>query len=225
MLDPDAIDPAGELKQYDDEYHGPLSRAENRDFGEAGSDRGARQGVSRRVNRARNAAIRIADIATGSGAIAITLAHELRSAIVVATDLSERAVALAERNAARNAVADRVEVRTGDLLAPFGPDEQFDIVVSNPPYIPSAHIAGLSVEVQCEPRSALDGGSDGLTVLRRLVADAAAHIRPGGLLVVEHGFDQAEAVAALIARAGAYRHLGLRRDLAGNPRVTFARKC
>lgn len=172
----------------------------------------------------RDAPLRIADIATGSGAIAVTLARELPAALVVATDVSGEAARIAADNAARNGVEDRVEVRAGDLLAPVVDEAPFDVLVSNPPYIPSADIAGLSPEVRCEPRGALDGGADGLDLVRRIIAGAGERIRPGGLLVLEHGFDQAEQIAQLIADTGVFEPVSLRRDLAGNPRVTHARR-
>lgn len=172
----------------------------------------------------RKAPLRIADIATGSGAIGVTLARELSAATVVLTDVSADAARVAADNAARNGVGERVEVRTGDLLAPVAGDAPFDILVSNPPYIPSADIAGLSPEVRCEPRLALDGGPDGLDLVRRIVAGAGDRVKPGGLLVLEHGFDQAEQVARLTAAAGGFEAARMRQDLGGNPRVTYARR-
>ena len=172
----------------------------------------------------RNAELSIVDIATGSGAIAITLARELSQATVVATDVSKAALALCERNAERHQVRARVEARWGDIWAPFDQDERFDVVVANPPYIPSADIEALAPEVRCEPRLALDGGEDGLVLLRRVVAGARDYIRPGGLLAVEHGFDQAEHVARLIAATEAFDPPTLRHDLGGNPRITWARR-
>jgi release factor glutamine methyltransferase len=171
----------------------------------------------------RDADLVIADIATGSGAIAVTLARELGPARVVATDLSERAAAVAARNAARNRVADRVDVRVGDLLAALPDQARLDVLVSNPPYVRSADLAALSAEVRCEPRGALDGGGDGLVFMRRLIAGAPVHLRPGGLLVLEHGFDQGGDVADLLA-AGGFEAIELRRDLGGNARVTSARR-
>ncbi|WP_428267490.1 peptide chain release factor N(5)-glutamine methyltransferase [Haliangium sp.] len=197
----------------------------------------------------RGAPVRVADVATGSGAIAVTLAHELRAAQVVATDASAAAARLAAANAARNRVDDRVEVRVGDLLLPLaadasghrgdgrgagtspgagpdgcGDDPGFDILVSNLPYVPSADIPGLAAEVRHEPAMALDGGPDGLVLIRRLVAEAARHLRPAGLLVLEHGYDQAEAVRGLIAATGAFEAAQTRADLGGQPRVTWARR-
>ncbi|MEM9492966.1 MAG: HemK/PrmC family methyltransferase, partial [Myxococcota bacterium] len=177
------------------------------------------------VTGARAAALRIADIATGSGAIAVTLASELPRAMVVATDISVEAAAIAVRNAERNGVAERVTVRVGDLFAAVEPGARFDLIVSNPPYVRSAEIAGLAPHVRREPHQALDGGDDGLVILRRLVADAARHLVPGGWLVVEHGHDQAEAVAALIGAAAAFEPAAMRCDLGGRPRVSYARKC
>lgn len=172
----------------------------------------------------RSAELRIADIATGSGAIALALAKELPRATVVATDLSGRAAELAARNAEKNGLGARVDVRVGDLYDALATDEPYDVVVSNPPYIRSAEIARLSAEVQCEPRMALDGGTDGLVFYRRLIAGAPRWLRPGGLLVLEHGFDQAGEVAGLIVRAGTFENCSMRCDLGKNPRVTFARR-
>jgi release factor glutamine methyltransferase len=171
----------------------------------------------------RAATLRIADVATGSGVLAVTLARELEQARVVATDLSEAAAAVARDNAARLGVADRVEVRVGDLLAPLA-GEVFDILVSNPPYVRAAEIAGLAREVRREPHLALDGGPDGLACLRRIISGAARHLAPGGLLALEHGFDQDADVRQLIDATGAFAPAQTRSDLGGNPRVTFARR-
>jgi release factor glutamine methyltransferase len=172
----------------------------------------------------RAAALHIADIGTGSGAIALALARELPAAQVVATDRSAEALAVARANAERLGLAGRVELRAGDLYAALAAGERFDVLVSNPPYIPSGAVDQLAAEVRREPRAALDGGPDGLAVLRRLVADAARHlVSPGGLLALEHGFDQGAAVRALIDETGAYQPAATRSDLAGQPRVTFSR--
>jgi len=169
-------------------------------------------------------ALRIVDLATGSGALAVALARELPAAQVVATDLSTDALAVAADNAARNQVAERVELRHGDLLAALGAGERFDVMVSNPPYVRSADIALLAAEVHREPLAALDGGVDGLDLLRRLVGGAAGHLADHGLLAVEHGHDQAAAVAGLFAASGELETARLRADLAGRPRVSYARR-
>jgi release factor glutamine methyltransferase len=171
----------------------------------------------------RAAPLRIADVCTGSGAIAVTLAHELRAARVIATELSPAAAAMARRNAERNGVADRIDVRDGDLTAPLA-GEVLDVLVSNPPYIPSRDIASLSAEVRAEPRMALDGGADGLDLVRRLAAAAPGLLVAGGLLAIEHGFDQAEAVRAIVDATGAFAAAATRSDMGGNPRVTWARR-
>ena len=161
--------------------------------------------------------IRLADVCTGSGAVAIALASELPEAEVVATDASDAALQVASANVARHGLAERVQLRAGDLCAPL--DGHFAIIAANPPYIPTGSLAGLAAEVRREPALALDGGADGLTVLRRIIGDARTHLDPGGTLAVEHGFDQAAAVAALCAAAG-YERVTTTRDLAGVERVT-----
>jgi release factor glutamine methyltransferase len=173
---------------------------------------------ARRGDRA--APCRVLDLCTGSGVIAVALARELPNARVVATDISDAAVGLARRNAERNAVADRVDVRAGDLFAPIGPqDERFDLITANPPYIATAVLATLAAEVQREPRGALDGGADGLAFYDRICAGARDRLVPGGALVLEHGFDQEEPVRARLVAAG-FEDVTLVRDLGGNARVT-----
>lgn len=171
---------------------------------------------------ARDAALCVLDVATGSGAIGVTLAKELPNARVVMTDISAEAIALARYNADANGVGERVDTRVGDLFACVAGDERFDVVVSNPPYVRSADIDALAREVRREPRHALDGGPDGLDIVRRLVAAAPAHVVPGGVLVLEHGFDQAEDVARIIDATGAFEPAVTRKDLAGHGRVTMA---
>jgi release factor glutamine methyltransferase len=170
----------------------------------------------------RTIACSVLDLCTGSGAIALALAKELTGARVLATELSPEAAAIARTNAERNGLSDRVEVRTGDLFGPVA-GERFDLIVSNPPYIATAVIATLSAEVQREPRMALDGGADGMVFYDRICAQAAAHLLPGGALVLEHGFDQADAVGQRLAAAG-FEQITLTRDLGKNPRVTSARR-
>lgn len=165
----------------------------------------------------------VLDLCTGAGPLAVALARELKAARVLATELSPAAAALARANAARNGVGDRVEVALGDLWAPVG-DRVFDIVVSNPPYIPTGDLAGLDREVQREPRLALDGGADGLDVFRRLIAALPAHVAPGGLVAFEHGHDQGDGVRALLDATGVFAPAATEKDLAKLPRVTWARR-
>lgn len=161
---------------------------------------------------------RVADVATGSGAVAIALAKELPEATFVATDLSEDALAVARANVARHGLDARVELRAGDLVQPLA-GESFDLIVSNPPYVRTGELAGLAPEVRREPRRALDGGLDGLDVLRRLIPAARDRLTDGGTLAVEHGFDQGPAVRALFEAAG-YRDVKTIPDLAALERVT-----
>lgn len=175
--------------------------------------------VARSLRADRAAPCRVLDLCTGSGVIAISLAKELPAARVVATDVSEAAVAIARRNAERNAVAERVDVRLGDLWDAVA-GERFDLICSNPPYIASSVIPTLAAEVKREPVLALDGGPDGLQFYDRICAAARIHLEPGGALVVEHGFDQADAVRERFVAAGLTR-VTLVYDLGKNPRVTW----
>jgi len=175
--------------------------------------------VARSLRPDRAAPCRVLDLCTGSGALAIALAKELPAARVVATDISEPAIAIAHRNAERNRLADRVDVRHGDLWDPVA-GETFDLVVSNPPYIASSVIPTLSAEVKREPLLALDGGADGMAFYDRICAAARIHLEPGGALVVEHGYDQADAVRERFSAAG-FEQITLVHDLGKNPRVTW----
>lgn len=160
---------------------------------------------------------RIADICTGSGAIAIALAHYLPESSIVATDISADAVSIAKANAEALELSERVQFFEGDLLAPLT-GETFDAIVSNPPYIPGADIESLPREVRAEPRLALDGGADGLDFYRRLVGESAALLNDGGFLAVECGDTQAGAIAEMAA-AGAFGKAEIVRDLADKERV------
>ena len=161
---------------------------------------------------------RVLDLCTGSGAIAVSLAKELPGAHVIATEVSPEAAAIARRNAERNGVADRVEIRVGDLFEPVA-GERFDLIAANPPYIATAVIATLAPEVRREPLLALDGGPDGLRFYDRICAAARLHLLPGGAIVLEHGYDQADPVRARLEAAG-FAGVTLVRDLGKNPRVT-----
>jgi release factor glutamine methyltransferase len=175
--------------------------------------------VARVARPDRAAPCRILDLCTGSGVIAVSLAREYPAAQVVATEISPEAAALARKNAARNAVAERVDVREGDLFGPVR-GERFDLIAANPPYIATAVIATLAAEVRREPVIALDGGADGLAFIDRICADAREHLLPGGALIVEHGYDQADAVRSRFAAAG-FTGIALVHDLGKNPRVTW----
>lgn len=144
------------------------------------------------------APLRILDLCTGSGCILLSLLHELRNADGLGTDLSEEALEAARENAVRLGLQERGTFRQGDLWEPVG-DERFDLIVSNPPYVPTDVIPTLEPEVRCgEPYAALDGGEDGLVFYRRILKEAAGHLKPSGIIIVESGFDEAAQIAALM---------------------------
>jgi release factor glutamine methyltransferase len=166
----------------------------------------------------------VADLGTGSGAIACAIAQAAPRAEVLAVELSGGALAVASRNVRALGLATRVRLLAGDLFAPLGSiPASLDLVVANPPYLPSAVIASLPPEVsRHEPRAALDGGPDGLAVIRRIVAGAPAVLRPAGLLLMEIGEEQAGPVASLRAAEG-FSGIRARRDLNGVARYIGGR--
>lgn len=164
---------------------------------------------------------RFLDIGTGSGCIAVSIAAELPAARGVATDISPAALAVARENAETHGVADRVSFIEGDL---FGPavEGEFDLIASNPPYIPLEEFRVLEPEVrEFEPRSALTDEGDGLEIIRKIISTAPHHLKPGGRLLIEIGFAQSESVAAMIDRTiwpeGAFHN-----DLQDIPRILDA---
>lgn len=162
--------------------------------------------------------LRLADLCTGSGCVAIAIARERPTAKVFATDVSEAALAVARENAARLG-AYNVAFRAGDLFAALAAGTRLDAVVANPPYIASAEIATLMPDVRdFEPRLALDGGEDGLALVRRIVDDAPTWLEPGGLLALEIGAGEAEATRALFAAAG-FTSIATHRDYGRIERV------
>jgi release factor glutamine methyltransferase len=164
------------------------------------------------------------DLCTGSGAVALSIARERPDVRVYATELVKATADLARENAARCGVAERVEVLSGDLFEPLPPTlvGLVDVVVANPPYIPTAQLADLPAEVGgFEPRVALDGGADGLDVVRRILDEARVWLRPGGSLVVET--DTSCAKAAADAAAAWYEGTRVLTDLTGRDRVVTGR--
>ena len=168
----------------------------------------------------RGRALRVADLGTGSGAIALAIAHERPQAHVVATDASADALAVARANAASNGLA-RVDFRQGEWCAPLG-DERFELIASNPPYIADADPHLAEGDLRFEPRSALAAGVDGLDDIRTIARDATAHLVAGGWLLLEHGLDQGGAVRAILQAAG-FVDVATRRDLEDRDRVTLGR--
>jgi release factor glutamine methyltransferase len=168
--------------------------------------------------RDRRGPLRIADVGTGSGAIAVALARHLPGAAVVATDRSPAALAVAARNVARYDLGGRVTLVRADLLE--GVAGPLDVVASNPPYVPSGRLDDLAPEIRDhEPREALDGGPDGLDVIRRLLPQAAGRLGAGGLLVVEIDESHGAAAAALARDAFPAADVAVRPDLAGLDRL------
>jgi len=163
------------------------------------------------------------DLGTGSGCIALALAAEDPFVHVTAVDVSKAAVELARHNAARLGLVDRLRILHSDLFAALPPEERFDLIVSNPPYIPASEYEALEPNVRdYEPRLALHGGADGLDVYRRLVPEALGRLRAGGTLALEVGVGQATAVRALFAAAAGYGAPLERADLGGVARVVWA---
>ena len=178
-----------------------------------------------------NSAPFICDVGTGSGCIAITLLHELPAAAgtrALAIDVSPAALTVAARNARRHSVSERIEFLASDCFAALAAGDArhsgFDLIVSNPPYVADAEVAGLQVEVRdFEPRRALTAGPDGLAIIRRLLRDASSFLKPGGHFLFEIGFGQATAVEQLIDQ-DRWELLGIHADLQGIPRTVALRR-
>lgn len=160
------------------------------------------------------------DVGTGSGCVAVSLQKQLKNTVVTAIDISEAALIVARRNAEKNDAP--VEYLLGSLFAPVA-GRCFDLIVSNPPYIPSADIDSLEPEVrEYDPRTALDGGVDGLAIYRALVPASVAHLSPAGWLFVEVGIGQSGDVVCLFQETGSFREPVVARDIAGIERVIGA---
>ena len=167
---------------------------------------------------------RVLDLCTGSAAIAITVAAERPGAVVDATELSTEAAAIARRNAGSLGVDERVRVLDGDLFSPLDSGARYDLIVANPPYIRRDELAALPRDVRAyEPAMALDGGDDGLDLIRRIVAEAPRHLAPRGHLLIEIGHDQAAAAIALVEADRALTEPHTHADLGGHARVLEAR--
>ncbi len=166
----------------------------------------------------------VIDIGTGSGAIAVVVAKQHKTARVTATEVSPDALAVAQRNAAKHGVAERVRFLAGDLFEPVGPEERFDFILSNPPYIAHEDMAKLPVGVRdYEPLTALDGGPGGYAVFERLIREAPRHLKPGGWLIVEIGSPQEGPARQRIEAIQGYELAATVKDGSGHPRVLRAR--
>lgn len=164
-----------------------------------------------------------ADVGTGSGCLAISILHERSNSQGIAIDISRDALNVAERNAQRHNVDDRLQLLESDLFVALSPDRTFDLIVSNPPYVLDQEMNQLQREVQREPRSALAGGVDGLDVIRRLLRDAPQHLKAGGYLLFEFGVDQDAKIIELVNQAG-WELIEIRKDLQQIPRMIVLRK-
>ncbi len=175
--------------------------------------------------------LRIADVGTGSGCLAVALAHELPHAEIVATDISVAALEVARRNALRHQVADRVHFLECDLLTPLlspaseMPQRPFDLLVSNPPYVARDEADTLAREVRDhEPDAALFGGPEGVEIYARLIDQAGSLLGPRGILVLELGYKSADRVRAMVAAERRWVNISITNDLAGIPRVLAAER-
>ena len=169
-------------------------------------------------------AMHVLDFGTGTGCLAITLAVRAPQAQVHSVDISAQALALARQNAQAHHVLDRIQFHHGDGFTALPPGSQFDLIVSNPPYIPSAEIAGLQPEVRdFDPHVALDGGADGLDFYRRLARESQAWLKPEGRLLVEFGDGQADALRLLFSEQN-WIVEAIEADYAHQPRILLARR-
>jgi release factor glutamine methyltransferase len=178
----------------------------------------AREQAARLAELSGSSRLTIADVGTGSGAVAIALAKHLPDAIIYATDASELALRVAAFNCRRHGVSRRVHLLHGDLLEPLpGP---VDLIVANLPYVATGEFPGLMPEVRdYEPRMALDGGPDGLEMVRRLLAHAPSYVNPGGSLLLEIGAGQSRAARELARRAFPTAQVDVLPDYAGHDRI------
>lgn len=172
--------------------------------------------------------VNVIDIGTGSGAITLSLAYYLKNTFIYSIDISDKALYVANKNCNRLNLQDRVKFLKGNLLEPLSDLKLFnsiDIIVSNPPYIPSREIDSLQKEVsRYEPRLALDGGEDGLDYYRQIVSQSLKYLTEEGILAFEIGFDQGMAVKEIIERSGQFENVEIIKDLAGHDRVVVGFK-
>lgn len=162
------------------------------------------------------------DLCTGSGACAVSLAYYLKESRLRAVDISEQALAFARENAANLQVAQRIEFYLGDLFAPLPPEEKYHLIVSNPPYISREEYQKLPLDVKQEPALALRGGEDGLDFYRSIVKDASNYLLPGGVLLLEIGYQQAADVSQILQKND-FQQIKVKQDWGGRDRVVLGK--
>jgi release factor glutamine methyltransferase len=167
----------------------------------------------------------VIDLCTGSGCVAAAIAENCKSAVVSAVEIDDQAFAVATRNLAKHELAERVTLLQGDLFQPVPEGGLFDLIVSNPPYVTTAEMDTLPPDVRLhEPRRALDGGADGLDIVRRIISDGHGRLNSSGAMLLEISSEQAPVVADLFAQAGVFEPAVIAKDLAGHSRVVWAKK-
>jgi release factor glutamine methyltransferase len=165
----------------------------------------------------------IFEIGTGTGALSLYLAKECENCHIRASDISEDALTCAQKNIENHGFNEKITLVKGDLFEPFKDSEKADIIVSNPPYIPTLQIETLPEVVKQEPREALDGGDDGLEFIKRLIAESPPHLKPDGFLAFEIGIHQATSVRELLEKEKVYTDITVIQDLRGIKRVVTAK--
>jgi release factor glutamine methyltransferase len=166
----------------------------------------------------------VLELGTGSGAVSIAIGMELAGARIVSTDISPEALSVAETNVSVHGLRDRIVLKRGDLFDAVNPDDRFDLIVSNPPYLTDEEMGGLPPEVRSEPYGALRGGVDGLAVIERIVGAAPDYLNAGGFLIFEIGARQHNAVRQLVEKTDGLSFSHTRSDYAGHPRVIIAQR-
>ncbi|MFA6079059.1 MAG: peptide chain release factor N(5)-glutamine methyltransferase [Candidatus Omnitrophota bacterium] len=177
-------------------------------------------GLAAKNSREPAVSCRILDLCTGSGNIAISLTKNISNCKIVASDISEAALDVARQNASLHAVSDRVEFVQSDLFG--GIKGEFDIIVTNPPYIARNEFEGLQKEVLMEPHIALDGGEDGLDFYRAIVQNAAGHLKDGGNVVMEIGFGQSASIKKIVEGRKGFKVIDIKKDHNGIDRIVTA---
>lgn len=173
------------------------------------------------INKYKLSQCKIMDLCTGSGAIGIAIAKYIEKANIVATDISQKAIQISKLNAEKNLIREKISFVQSNLFENIN-ESDFDVIVSNPPYIETDVIDELSEQVKHEPRIALDGGEDGLNFYRLIIEDAWKFLKKDGKLFLEIGYNQKEAVEELLKNNGNYCNIYSKKDLGGNDRIVVA---